>query len=730
MSPPIAINVENISKQYALGSVNRGSFQEEAVHAIRKFFRRPASPVPDAGQSVFKALDDVSFEVARGEVAGLVGGNGAGKSTMLKILARITEPTSGRAVVRGRTGSLLEVGAGFHSEFTGRQNVFMSGTILGMRQREIATKFDEIVAFSGVEKFIDTPVKHYSSGMYVRLAFAVSSHLDAEVLFIDEVLAVGDLDFQTKCLRKMDEMVRDGRTIVFVSHNMESVRRICNKCYWFDNGRIRMSGATEEVVAEYEKSAAAEWEEEWEEDGKADGKAEEKSDVKVTGVRVAADIGGGAEKPKQRPDVLNSDTFRYRGDSEGVWLLYHKYKVGALLLSKTENDMRHILPVGELVAKKGGVLLTAANSPRITRIIGEVREHTGFNRDAAFFTLPDEKANAFAGLYVNRFGNTYYIGLYASLAELLDDGELAFVLGHELGHIVFHHNDLARLCVDDPENKRKTVLQHLSESFYMKWRQKSEISADRIGYFACGCFETCARALIKIAGKNEGKKGGRNLPGVDELLADVGSMKGREETMRGAYCTHPNLIFRLKALKLLDDHIHETGGVYDLEKVDARVDEMLSWANKYPVGRVPEAVMRVVACAGLELLVADEKFCDREAGSLVYVLHKNFTDDPEAELLTDAAEREARLDAAVGIVNAEGSAEDRNFIVTTLARLAFADGMFLTEEQKVLLEVAEKLKFERAETHSIIAKTAREMGFDADAEVAVIAGKIREKLGL
>ena len=255
MNPSIAIKTENITKTYRLGSINRGSFQEEVVSSLKKLFGVPLPPVPggESARGMFKALGGVSFEVEQGEVAGFVGGNGAGKSTMLKILARITEPTSGVARVRGRSGSMLEVGAGFHPEFTGRQNIYMNGTILGMKNREITAKFDEIVAFSGVAKFIDTPVKRYSSGMYVRLAFSVAAHLDAEVLFVDEVLAVGDIEFQAKCLRKMDDVVRDGRTIVFVSHNMESVRRICHKCYWFDKGLIRMAGPAEEVIREYEK---------------------------------------------------------------------------------------------------------------------------------------------------------------------------------------------------------------------------------------------------------------------------------------------------------------------------------------------------------------------------------------------------------------------------------------------------------------------------------------------
>ena len=259
-----AVSVEHITKTYMLGSISRSTFRDEAIYVIAKLLRKdPADYLARIGSErekkrFFNALDDVSFEVAPGEVAGLVGGNGAGKSTMLKILARITEPTSGRAVIRGRASTLLEVGAGFHPELTGRQNVFMNGAILGMKRREIETKFDEIVAFSGIEKFIDTPVKRYSSGMYVRLAFAVAAHLDAEVLFVDEVLAVGDLEFQNKCLRKMGQVAKSGRTVVFVSHDISAMRALCDKCYWFEKGSIIRSGATNKLLDEYEAASRIE----------------------------------------------------------------------------------------------------------------------------------------------------------------------------------------------------------------------------------------------------------------------------------------------------------------------------------------------------------------------------------------------------------------------------------------------------------------------------------------
>ena len=201
----------------------------------------------------FWALKDVSFEVKQGEVVGLIGRNGAGKSTLLKILTRITEPTEGQAQIRGRVGSLLEVGSGFHPELTGRENVYLNGAILGMKKREIDTKFDEIVAFAEVEEFINTPVKHYSSGMYMRLAFSVAAHLETEVLLVDEVLAVGDMRFQKKCLNKMQDIGKHGRTVLFVSHNMPAIANLCQRAILLDQGKILHDGpssASRELVFE------------------------------------------------------------------------------------------------------------------------------------------------------------------------------------------------------------------------------------------------------------------------------------------------------------------------------------------------------------------------------------------------------------------------------------------------------------------------------------------------
>jgi lipopolysaccharide transport system ATP-binding protein len=247
------IRAEGLGKQYRRGMAEtRGTLRD----ALTNFARAPLAALLRPKQEVFWALKDVSLEVREGEVLGLIGRNGAGKTTLLKILSRITRPTTGWAEIRGRVRSLLEVGTGFHGELSGRENTYLSGSILGMSKREIDRKFDEIVAFAEIDKFIDTPVKHYSSGMYVRLAFAVAAHLEPEILLVDEVLAVGDINFQKKCLGKMGEVAERGRTVVLVSHQLNQIRRLCQRVVWVDGGSIRRSGAANEVVNEYEFAMA------------------------------------------------------------------------------------------------------------------------------------------------------------------------------------------------------------------------------------------------------------------------------------------------------------------------------------------------------------------------------------------------------------------------------------------------------------------------------------------
>lgn len=255
--PPV-ISVENLSKTYRLGAIGSRTLRDDVARWWAQLRGQPdptlrigqAAQTALAGETLW-ALREVSFEVQQGEVLGIIGRNGAGKSTLLKILSRVTAPTAGQIKVRGRIASLLEVGTGFNPELTGRENIYLNGAILGMKRREIARKFDEIVAFSGVAEFIDTPVKRYSSGMYVRLAFAVAAHLEPEILIVDEVLAVGDAAFQKKCLGKMSEVAQGGRTVLFVSHNMATIGRLCPHTLLLQQGKLAEIGGTPHVIANY-----------------------------------------------------------------------------------------------------------------------------------------------------------------------------------------------------------------------------------------------------------------------------------------------------------------------------------------------------------------------------------------------------------------------------------------------------------------------------------------------
>ena len=258
----VAVRADHVSKQYLLGRRSGHDTLRDQIAASVRRIVKPRSVPPD--DRTLWALRDVSFEIKKGEVVGIIGRNGAGKSTLLKILARITEPTAGCAEIRGRMGSLLEVGTGFHPELTGRENVYLNGAILGMTRAETARKFDEIVGFADLDRFIDTPVKRYSSGMFMRLAFAVAAHLEPEILLIDEVLAVGDMQFQKKCLNKMEDAGRQGRTVLFVSHNMHAITRLCERTILLSEGRVAEDGPSPRAVAAYLRSglrttAAREW---------------------------------------------------------------------------------------------------------------------------------------------------------------------------------------------------------------------------------------------------------------------------------------------------------------------------------------------------------------------------------------------------------------------------------------------------------------------------------------
>lgn len=240
-----AITISNLSKSYLIGKKKDSSLRQTLTGILKK---------KESSTESFFALENVSFEINEGDVIGIIGKNGAGKSTLLKILSKITQPTKGRIEINGRVASLLEVGTGFHPELTGRENIYLNGTLLGMSRKEVSDKLDEIIEFSGVKKFIDTPVKHYSSGMYVRLAFSVAAHLEPEILIIDEVLAVGDAEFQKKCLGKMKDVAGEGRTVIFVSHDLAAVRKLCTKGILLEHGKIVKQGEISEVIQAYIKS--------------------------------------------------------------------------------------------------------------------------------------------------------------------------------------------------------------------------------------------------------------------------------------------------------------------------------------------------------------------------------------------------------------------------------------------------------------------------------------------
>jgi lipopolysaccharide transport system ATP-binding protein len=310
----IVIKVENLSKQYRIGAREAGyrTFREILVDSakapfqkIARLFNRQLSNVIRQSEETIWALRNVSFEVKRGEVVGIIGRNGAGKSTLLKILSKITEPTEGRVELRGRIGSLLEVGTGFHPELTGHENVYLYGAILGMNRWEITRKFDEIIAFAELEKFIDTPVKRYSSGMYMRLAFAVAAHLEPEILLVDEVLAVGDAAFQKKCLGKMGEVSKEGRTVLFVSHNMGAIQSLCGTAFQLEKGYIASSGEAHSVVSAYLHSligmgSEMTWPEVF---------APGNDEIKLTGIRITDEEGSSHGVFSSNKDIFVEVTF-------------------------------------------------------------------------------------------------------------------------------------------------------------------------------------------------------------------------------------------------------------------------------------------------------------------------------------------------------------------------------------------------------------------------------------
>jgi lipopolysaccharide transport system ATP-binding protein len=329
-----AVRARALSKRFVLAGARHrhDTLRDQIAESATALLRSDRRPRP----TEFWALRDVSFDVAQGEVVGIIGRNGAGKSTLLKILSRITEPTGGRVEVFGRVGSLLEVGTGFDRELSGRDNIYLSGAILGMKKREIDRKFDEIVAFAQVERFLDTPVKRYSSGMYLRLAFAVAAHLEPEILVLDEVLAVGDAQFQRRCLGKMEEVAGQGRTVLFVSHNMAAVSRFCSRCIWLDQGAIRDIGEPESIVGRYLSMGIDESGEVRYPDVSTSPGSEY---VRLLAVRIRDGHGGITTTPDARTAMSLEIEYRVLQDAPGLRVGARLLgSDGSVLLSTTDHD--------------------------------------------------------------------------------------------------------------------------------------------------------------------------------------------------------------------------------------------------------------------------------------------------------------------------------------------------------------------------------------------------------
>ncbi len=339
----VVIRAEGLSKRYRIRSrqARYRTLREailEVATAPARWLRtaRRGSAVTDGGDDEIWALEDVSFEVRQGEAIGIIGRNGAGKSTLLKVLSRITEPTRGRVRVAGRVGSLLEIGTGFHNELTGRENIFLNGAILGMRRSEIQRRFDEIVAFAEVEKFLDTAVKHYSSGMYMRLAFAVAAYLDPEILLVDEVLAVGDIEFQKKCLGRMGDIAHTGRTVLFVSHNMASIANLCSRALLLERGRLVAEGPAQGVVQQYlEMARSAEGEVRWADPSTAPGD----DIVRLHSVGVLQDeaVGPVPDVDIAREVIIEISYWCLREGSALYSAIWLRDKMGAFVLSSSNH---------------------------------------------------------------------------------------------------------------------------------------------------------------------------------------------------------------------------------------------------------------------------------------------------------------------------------------------------------------------------------------------------------
>lgn len=414
---------------------------------------------------------------------------------------------------------------------------------------------------------------------------------------------------------------------------------------------------------------------------------------------------------------------QYRGDFEDMCELFDKYNVEGFLSARKEQEREQGVGLRDRLLKEG-VLLTETLSPRIYAIVRGVQERLGIDGRFDVFCIKDVDVNAFAYLEVGAEEDQHLIGITSGALEMLEDDEIAGLIGHELGHFVFRHNEILGLLNHDQNNEKMTVLPYLGECLFMKWRKKGELSADRLGLIASGSFEASARALVKAGFGLSAKN--LNLE-IGSLLKQIEAIKDKPEAVEEAFRSHPLLPLRLQALSLFATQL-STGKLDGLPEVEAQIEGLFSWFRRYPRKPLHEAVMRIVALAGLKIVATEGEVDDEEIRSLIYCLHSHFTDAPEKELSGDSDTREKRLTEAIELVNKEGGAYDKNFVICRLADLALADGKLLKAEAGEILEVAQALGLPPREAYGLIVGAAQTVGFNVDYRMKEIVRDVRTQL--
>jgi hypothetical protein len=419
----------------------------------------------------------------------------------------------------------------------------------------------------------------------------------------------------------------------------------------------------------------------------------------------------------------NWDGIRYRGDAEDSRALFDSYNVGGFLDAR-EGEIRERGDSSRSQLRKDGVLLNALVSPRIHGIVRNVQVRLGVEGVFEVYCIRENDVNAFALLDYSEEKPCHVVGITSTAAEMLDDNEIAFLLGHELGHFIYEHNRLLGLLNRDQHNPKITVLPYLGECLFLRWRKKSEISADRLGLVACGSFESAARALIKAGfGLSD-----RNInTDTDALLRQIEAFRDRPEMIEASYRSHPLLPLRLKSLQLFSQATATVGPNAQAE-ADTAIDDLFAWFKRYPRKPVAEAVMQIVALAGLRIAGVEGDVDDEEVRTLIYVLHNWFTDTPEVELITDPIENERRWKAAVKLVREKGDDGDRGFIISRLSEIALADGKLLEKEGGVILETAEALGWSARNAYGTIIGAAQAVGFQVDYQMKEITLRVRTQL--